>query len=106
MDGSGRRGVYGQAVAIPAHVHVREVADELVILSLESEEYFGLNPVGTRIWQLLATGDTPAGVLAAMVAEYDVDEATMARDLEALLGELSSRRLIELVEPHAHQPQP
>ncbi len=96
---TGRPGVFGQAAAIPAHVHVREVADELVILSLESEEYFGLDPVGTRIWQLLATEATLQDVLDAMLDEYDVDEATLAGDVETLVSELTSRRLIELVEP-------
>lgn len=98
--------MFAKAATIPAHVHVREVADELVILSLESEEYFGLDPVGTRIWQLLRTEATVAGVLEAMLAEYDVDEVTMARDLEALLDELSSRDLIELIEPRTTQPRP
>jgi hypothetical protein len=95
---SGRSAPFDKAVTVPAHVHVREVADELVILSLESEEYFGLDAVGTRMWQLLDSERTVQDAFAAMLEEFDVDEATLARDLEGLLSELSSRKLIELGE--------
>jgi hypothetical protein len=88
----------GCSVAIPAHVHVRAVADELVILSLESEEYFGLDPVGARLWQLLESHGTVRGAFEAALSEYDVDQATLARDLDQLLAELASRRLIDVVD--------
>lgn len=91
---------YGCRVAVPAHVHVRELADELVILSLESEEYFGLDPTGTRMWQLLGTEPTVQAAFDALLDEYDVDEATLAHDLEALLEGLAARKLIELHELH------
>ncbi len=107
MDGSGQGqpSIFGMAVAVPAHVHVREVGDELVILSLESEEYFGLDPVGTRIWQLLQSEPTVKEAFEAMLAEYDVDAATLGEHLEVLVSELSSRGLLELVEPRASSPQ-
>lgn len=92
-----------RSVSIPAHVHVRAVADELVILSLESEEYFGLDPVGTRIWQLLGSHPTVGDAFDALLQEYDVDEATLACDLERLLDELVARRLLELVDSSASQ---
>lgn len=103
---TGRPAVYAKAVAVPAHVLVREVADELVLLSLESEDYFGLDPVGARIWHLLQSEGTVRDAFEAMLAEYDVDGATLAHDLEVLLHELSSRHLIELVEARASQPRP
>lgn len=98
--------VFDRAARVPDHVHVREVAEELVILSLESEEYFGLNPVGTRIWQLLQSEATVRGAYEAMLFEYEVDEAALASDLELLLSELASRGLIQLVEPTAAAPRP
>lgn len=38
------------SVAIPAQVLARRVGEEIVILNLESGVYFGLDPVGARIW--------------------------------------------------------
>jgi len=91
--------LYGKAITLPDHVLVREVADEAVILSLESEEYFGLDPVGTRMFQLLREEATVQSAFHCLLIEYDVDEATLAHDLEALIAELRTRKLIDLVDP-------
>jgi len=43
-------------VTIPAQVMARTVGDETVILDLASGTYYGLDPVGARIWQLMSEG--------------------------------------------------
>jgi hypothetical protein len=93
--------LYRRRTTVPSHVLVRPVADELVLLSLESEEYFGLDPVGSRLWQLLDSSPTVQHAFDAMLAEYDVDPATLGHDLEELVQALTSRRLLELVEADA-----
>ena len=45
-------------VEIPPQVMSRTVADEVVVLDLAAGTYFGLDPVGARIWQLMAEGQT------------------------------------------------
>jgi len=70
-------------------------------LSLESEEYYGLDPVGARMWQLVGSEPRVGAAFEALLDEYDVDGATLARDLDGLLHELSTRKLIQLVEPGA-----
>ncbi len=50
--------------------------------------------MGTRIWQLLGAGLTPAAVCDRLVEEYAVERATVERDLEALLGELVAHDLV------------
>ncbi len=39
--------------ATPSHVLVRYLDKESVLLNLETEQYFGLDETGTRMWQLL-----------------------------------------------------
>ena len=75
----------------------RQVGDETVILDLASGTYYGLDPVGARIWQLLADGQTLAQVRDIMLAEYDVSVDDLERDLNRLLSELSDKNLISLV---------
>jgi hypothetical protein len=72
----------------------REVGGELVILHLGSGTYFGLDEIGTRIWQLLGEGLTPAAVCDRLEVEYDVPRETLERDLVALIDDL---RLHDLV---------
>lgn len=82
-------------VTIPSHVMARQVGDETVILDLASGTYFGLNPVGARIWQLVSEGKTIGRVLESVLAEFEVTAAEAERDLDNLLSELRSRELIK-----------
>ena len=43
-------------VSIPTQVMARTVGDETVILDLASGTYYGLDPIGARIWQLMGEG--------------------------------------------------
>lgn len=53
-------------IRVPPHVLARTVGDETVILDLASGSYFGLDPVGARVWQLLADGRNLAQACDAM----------------------------------------
>ena len=86
-----------EKVTIPTQVMARTVGDETVILDLASGTYYGLDPVGARIWQLFVDGQTLAQVRDTMLAEYDVSVDDLERDLNRLLSELSDKNLISLV---------
>jgi hypothetical protein len=72
----------------------RDLEGEAVILDLASGTYFGLNEVGTRVWRLVDEGRDTAQIVDMVASEYQVDRATVARDVGRLLDDLSSRRLI------------
>jgi hypothetical protein len=72
----------------------RDLDGEAVILDLGSGTYFGLNEVGTRVWQLISEGRDEPGIVEAVASEYDADRATIARDIARLLDDLKTRRLI------------
>jgi hypothetical protein len=80
----------------------QELSGETVILDLESECYFGLDAVGTRIWQLIREGAELRTIHDTLLDEYDVDAAQLHADLQALVEDAQQRGLITLVEsPHA-----
>lgn len=85
-----------QTITLSPDVISQEVSGETVLLDLESENYFGLDEVGTRIWQLIReTGDLQA-VYDGLLAEYEVDEQLLSRDLSRLLDELTGNGLVTL----------
>jgi hypothetical protein len=84
-----------RVVASP-DVLVRAVGDETVLLNLATEIYFGMDPVGTRMWQLLIESDSIASARDALLAEYEVDSDALQRDLEAFIGELVAQKLVSL----------
>ena len=86
-----------QRVTASNKVLSRVFDGDAVLLDLGSGSYFGLNEVGSCIWQALERGATVAELLAAVLAGFEVDEETARRDLSALLEDLSARGLIAAV---------
>ena len=71
---------------------------ESVLLNMKTEQYFGLDPVGTRIWQLLTTKHSVEATVTIMRAEYEVDEAKLRKDVLALADRLTAKGLL-VAEP-------
>ena len=73
------------------------MGDEAVLLSLDSDHYFGLDDVGTRMY-LLLTERLPFGeVVRRLLAEYEVGEPVLRRDLTAMVVKLERAGLISRV---------
>ena len=81
-------------VTIPAQVMARTVGDETVILDLASGTYFGLDPVGARIWALMGEGKTLAEICTTMLEEYEVEREQLEADVLRLAMELAERGLV------------
>ena len=81
---------------ISKEVLSQEVNGETVLLDLEGETYFGLNDVGTRIWQLLQAEQTVDETLSALSEEYDVGREQLETDVDELLGKLTEAGLVSL----------
>jgi Coenzyme PQQ synthesis protein D (PqqD) len=75
-----------------------DLAGEAVILHLKSAQYFGLNEVGARIWNLIQEPKTVGAVLDTVLEEYDVALNQLEGDLLALLEEMANKELIEVEE--------
>ena len=82
--------------SISKEVLSQEVSGETVLLDLQSESYFGLDAVGTRIWQLLQEKSRFQQVFDTMLEEYDVDEKQLENDLNELLDKLIAEELITI----------
>jgi hypothetical protein len=77
----------------------RELSGETVLLNLESGVYYGLDAVGTRVWQLLMQGRTLGSVCETMIEEYDVAPDILRDDVARLVGELRERGIVAPREP-------
>lgn len=73
-----------------------DLAGGAAILDLKSGVYYGLNTVGTRIWDLVQEPRSVDHVLHTLLEEYDVEPERCERDLLALMEELAARGLIEV----------
>lgn len=73
-----------------------DLAGEAAILNLRSGIYYGLDPVGARVWHLVQQPRTFAELRGLLLSEYDVEAAALEADLRDLLGRLSAQGLIEI----------
>lgn len=80
---------------IPDNVLFQEVDGEAVLLSLDEGCYYGLDELGTRIWKLIHQDLDRDQVVAAIVAEYEVEPEQARGDLDAFLNDLRESGLIE-----------
>lgn len=85
-----------QRVLVPEHVTTRDLHGELVLLNFDSETYFGLDAVGTRIWSVLSESETVEDGVQTLLGEFDVEEERLRRDVSALLEKLIDGGLVEL----------
>jgi len=77
----------------------QELGGEAVILDLASSTYFGLDAVGTRLWELLQQDASAELACAQLLQEFDVDAARLEHDVEALLRQLAAAGLVQLETP-------
>jgi hypothetical protein len=86
--------------ALPSpDVLFQNLGGEAVLLDLKTETYFGLNPVGTRMWELITGGDTRLGdAVDTLLGEFDVERERLQADLLRLAGELAAAGLVKLQE--------
>jgi hypothetical protein len=83
-------------IRIRSDVVSRDLDGEAVILNLTTGFYFGLDPVGTVVWQALARDPALSAALAALLAQYDVSPARGERDLLRLVDVLQENELVDV----------
>jgi len=87
-----------ERLTAPEHVMFRELDGEAVLLNLQNEMYYGLDEVGTRMWQLLTTSDSVQAAMDTMLEEFDVSPETLEKDVAKMIKELLEQGLLESVD--------
>jgi len=89
--------ISGQSIVVAAKDQVScDLAGEAAILNIKNGVYYGLDPVGARIWNLVQEPRAVTEIQSAITSEYDVEPERCARDLFDLLEKLLAEGLIEL----------
>jgi len=81
-------------LTVPDDVLVSELDGHTVLLNLQSECYFGLDEIGTRMWGLLTSSDSIQDACNVLLTEYNVDADTLRRDVAELVNALGEKGLV------------
>ena len=87
-----------QSITVSPDVISQPVSGETVLLDLVSENYFGLDEVGTRIWELIVERGDLQAVYDTLLSEYEVSEERLREDLFSLVEEIAKLGLVTLKE--------
>lgn len=77
------------------------VDSDVVMLSERAGAYFGLNGVGSRIWDLIAEPQRVVDVCRSLSELYEADDATLLREVTTFLEAMVARNLVRVVDPRS-----
>lgn len=72
----------------------RVIAGEAMILTPQDSVLHTLNPVATRIWELLAERLTLGELVAALISEFEIDPETAEVDARELVAALVEKGVL------------
>lgn len=70
------------------------VEGETVLVHLQTNEIYALNPTATRAWDMLASGSNRDEVQAALLQEFDVPPDQLREEIDTLIAELVEKKLL------------
>jgi Coenzyme PQQ synthesis protein D (PqqD) len=73
-----------------------EIGGEAVMMSIEKGAYFGLNPVATRIWDLIEQPKSLSELIAAILGEYEVSAEQCEADVREFTADMIERGLAQV----------
>jgi hypothetical protein len=87
------------AVVVASDVLASELGSEHVVLNLKNGMYYGLEDVGSAVWNMLQKPVSADDICRELAKSFDVDPARCRRDILSLLADLLAHGLIEIQEP-------
>jgi hypothetical protein len=85
---------FSDRVRVPDDVLISRLQEESVILNLDSERYYGLDDIGTRMLSVLSTSESIEAAYESLRDEYDVDGQVLRQDLLALVENLLQKGIV------------
>ena len=83
-------------IKVAQHQASCDLAGETAIVNFKNGVYYGLDPVGTQVWNRLGRITTFGELCDSLIADYDVEKSRLEADIRSFLGELAEQGLIEI----------
>ena len=85
-------------VRLAKDVLMQKVGDDAILLNLNTENYFSLDEIGTRIIDTLQESDSVTQAVGKLVRIYEVDEGTLTKDALRLVEECEKHGLLQITQ--------
>lgn len=87
---------FSDRVRVPDDVLISRLQEQSVILNLDSERYFGLDDIGTRMLSVLTTSDSIEAAYKSLLEEYEVDGHVLRQNLLELIESLLKKGIVKI----------
>ncbi|MFZ6689834.1 PqqD family peptide modification chaperone [Undibacterium sp. SXout11W] len=68
---------------------------DLVMMSISQGSYYGVNPVGSVIWEALQTPQTLEQLCQVVVKEFAVDADTCVKDVQTFVTQMLDAKVVQ-----------
>lgn len=75
---------------------VSDMDGEKVMLSIENGKYYNLGQIGGRIWELVSSPVTIAGMVEQLVSEYEIEPEVCEQQVQIFLKQLTAEGLVQV----------
>ena len=82
---------------VDTNLLVSQLAGETVLMNTVTGDYFGINAVGTKIWNLLTAPATVTSLVESLMSSYDISRDQCESEVNIFLKNLESRKLVVIV---------
>jgi hypothetical protein len=86
----------GTLISRSPSVLAAEVQGEIVMMSIEKGQYFGLDDIGSDIWKRIEPPCSFAALIDGLAAAYDADPTTITNDVRLLLDQMAAQDVVRL----------
>ncbi len=86
------------AVARVSRLVAGELDGEAVLMSVDQGRYYGMDPIGTRIWRLIEAPLAVSDICDQLQNEYKVTPEECERDVLTFLNELAEANLLRVID--------
>ena len=73
-----------------------QLGSETVILGVERGQYFSLNEVGAKIWDLIQEPHSVDAICVNLLAQYEVSPEMLEADVLAILDAMHAQGLVQV----------
>lgn len=96
---SGKKNITEQTSVIKGDEVVSSIMDnETIMMSIENGEYYGINPVGSQIWEQIKTPRKVADICKIMCREFNVEPEQCRRDVVNFLNQMVEKGIIAIAD--------
>ena len=71
-----------------------KIDDEIVMMSIDHGKYYGLDSIGSRIWELLDQTRTLTEIIEILTKEFDVSKEQCSQDCYSFINDLIKKKII------------